>query len=536
MIDLSKNTVKLLKLFYSHPDDSFYIQQIGRLLKKKPGVFQRMLYKLEKQGVLKSEYQANARFFRTNKEYPIYKELKSILSKSSILSLAIVFFFGALAVHGGFAEEVPSNTKILFSLKDAIVIAYKNNKEIQMQGQAIKTAQANILGARSAFLPDVNFNTSYTHNGAVVPSTIAAAAALKKDYGVFVGYKNDNQAGVSIGQTIYSGGANTANLRQMEVNLKEQEETLRATKLNVELEAKRLYYGLLLAYETKRIAEDLVAQAKSHYDNVRRKFEQGTASKFDALQSKVQISLLVPELINAITSIDLIKAELNKLLGLKVQEDIIVQDKLGYVPVEIKEGEFLKEALLYRPEMVLQSLGIDMNKWAVKFAKAGWLPQINASADYYYRSSNWSNMFNKRHNNWNVGVALSVPIFDGFATKAKVDAARANLAQSMISKENYSDQTAVDVKSSCLDLTRSQSVIDVQKDNLEDAREALKISEVRYDNGIGVNLDVLDAQVSLAQVEENLVQGIYDYLIAQAQLERAMGKEFIREVKSEKKG
>ncbi|MDD2752966.1 MAG: TolC family protein, partial [Candidatus Omnitrophica bacterium] len=501
MIDLSKNTVKLLKLFYAHPDDAFYIQQIGRILKKKPGVFQRMLYKLEKQGVLKSEYQANARFFRANKEYPIYKELKSILSKTSIISIALILLLGAFKTPSGLAEEAAPRATVLFSLKDAVEIAYKNNKEIQMQDQAIKTARANILGARSIFLPDINFDTSYTRNGAVVPST-TATTSLKKDYGVFVGYQNDNRTGVTLGQTIYNGGANIANLRQMEIGLKEQEETLRATKLNVELEAKRLYYGLLLAYETKRIAEDLVVQAKSHYDNVRKKFEQGTASKFDALQSKVQISLLVPELINAITSIDLIKAELNKLLGLKIQEDVLVQDKLGYVPIEVRESEFLKEALLYRPEMILQSFGIDMNKWAVKFAKAGWLPQVNANADYYYRSNNWSNMFNSRHNNWNVGVAVSVPIFDGFATKAKVDAARANLVQSMISKENYSDQTTVDVKSSCLDLARAQSVIDAQKDNLEDAREALKSAEVRYDNGIGVNLDVLDAQVSLAQVEE----------------------------------
>ncbi len=533
MIDLSKNAVKLLKLFYGHPDDSFYIQQIGRLLKKKPGVFQRMLYKLEKQGVLKSEYQANARFFRVNKEYTIYKELKSIISKTTGMSIVLVFFLVSFSLSRAFCEETTAKTTMLTSLKDAITIAYKNNKEIQIQEQQIKVAHANILGARSEFLPDVNFNASYMRNGAVLPAV--TTARLKKDYGVFAGYKDDNQAGVSVGQIIYNGGANIANFKQMQIGLTEQQETLRAAKLNVELESKRLYYGVLFAYENKRIAEDLVAQARAHYDSVKKKFEQGTASKFDCLQSKVQVSLLMPELINALTSIDLIMAELNKLLGLKVQENITVQDKLTFLQIEIKENDFLKEAYLYRPEMILQSLGIDMNKWAIKFAKAGWLPQINANADYNFRSNNWSNMFNNRHNNWNVGVAVSVPLFDGFATKAKVDAARANYAQSLISKENVSDQTAVDVRKSCLDLVKAKTVVDSQKDNLEDAKEALKISEVRYDNGIGINLDVLDAQVSLAQVEQNLASGIYDYLVAQAQLERTMGRELLREAKNEKK-
>jgi len=84
MIGLSKNSVKLLKLFYGHPHESFYIQQIGRLIGKKPGVFQRMLYKLEKEGILISEFKANARFFHVNKSCPIYSELKSIVAKTGI--------------------------------------------------------------------------------------------------------------------------------------------------------------------------------------------------------------------------------------------------------------------------------------------------------------------------------------------------------------------------------------------------------------------------------------------------------------------
>ena len=82
MKELSKNRAKLLKLFYTHPEDSFYMQQIGRLLHKKPGVFQRTLNNMEKQGILLSEFRANARYFRANKDYSIYKELKSILFKT----------------------------------------------------------------------------------------------------------------------------------------------------------------------------------------------------------------------------------------------------------------------------------------------------------------------------------------------------------------------------------------------------------------------------------------------------------------------
>lgn len=82
MREFTKNRADLLRLFFTNPDRQFYIQEIGRILGKKTGSFQRTLYNLEKEGVLISEYKANARFFRINKNHPIYKELKSIVFKT----------------------------------------------------------------------------------------------------------------------------------------------------------------------------------------------------------------------------------------------------------------------------------------------------------------------------------------------------------------------------------------------------------------------------------------------------------------------
>ena len=82
MKELTKNRAELLRLFFTNPEQSFYIQEIGRILGKKPGVFQRTLNNLENENILISKYEANARFFRANKSYPLYKELKSIVFKT----------------------------------------------------------------------------------------------------------------------------------------------------------------------------------------------------------------------------------------------------------------------------------------------------------------------------------------------------------------------------------------------------------------------------------------------------------------------
>lgn len=82
MIKFSRNRALLFRVFFTNPDQEFYIQEIGRILDKKPGVFQRILYDMEREGILKSEYKANARYFRTNKDYPLYEEYKSIVFKT----------------------------------------------------------------------------------------------------------------------------------------------------------------------------------------------------------------------------------------------------------------------------------------------------------------------------------------------------------------------------------------------------------------------------------------------------------------------
>jgi len=510
---LSKNIVRLLKLFYGHPEKQYYMQEIGRLLGKKPGVFQRSLNNLYKDGLLISEYKANARFFSINKHHPIYSELKSIISKTAKACLII----SLLSVPSLRAEDNPLN------LKEAILISFKNNKDIQMQEKEIEVARANIVDARSNFLPKINLNASYTRNDKVLAENI------------FSGYKNDNQVGLSLNEPVYNGGADIANYRQASIGLEVQDETLRAKKLDLEFDAKRLYYGLLLAYETERIARETLEQAKAHYSDVKHKYAQGTSSRFDVLQSGVQVSLLVPNLIKASNEVKLIKAELNKLLGRNVDTPVEPDEKLSYTSIEIKEPDFLKTAYLNKPEMMLKALGIDIDKWGIEMAKSGYRPQLDMAGGYSYRSGNLGNIINSKQNNWYAGLTLTIPIFEGFSTKAKVDEAKARYAEAILSKENLSDQIAVDVRQACLNLKESEAIIDSQKDHVGEAREALQIAEISYDNGVGTNLDVLDAQVSLSQIQQNLASGIYDYLMAEAYLKRNMGESFVKEEKNEKK-
>ncbi len=439
-------------------------------------------------------------------------------------------FLSTCFTLSGFCAETGKISAVGLSLEKTINIAFAQNREIQMQVREVQAARADILGAQSEFLPKLDIGGSYTYTEAVITSDLSSRMPQgKKAIGSMSGYRNDNLLNITLNESFYKGGAHMANFRQAELRLKTQKETLRAKKLDIEFEAKRLYHGLQLAYETERIMQDLVDQADEHYEDVKRKFRQGTTSKFDVLQSKVHLAKTIPPLVKAQNAVELIQAELKKLLSFPITGAIKIEEPLGCSFIEINEGEFLDEAYVNRPELVLKELGIDISEWSIKMAQSENLPTIDGTAGYIYRTNNLNTIFDYKHTNWTVGVKFNIPIYDSFSAKAKVERARAMYAHDVIDRENLVEGIAVDIRKASLDMKEAQAIIISQEDSVLEAMEALRLSEVRYNNGVGTNLDVLDAQVSLSQVETNLAEGIYDYLMAKAFLDRTVGLESFRE-------
>lgn len=449
--------------------------------------------------------------------------MKEILGRYNLVILLLYLLLSPLAPYTASCSEIVSPSREL-SLRDSIMMAFLNNKPIQIQAESIDIAKAGVLGANSAFWPKLSAMYGYTYNGFAF-NLGSLAANSKKDPGIFTGYANDNRIGVSVDETIYNGGADIAVLKESKIELKVQGETLRARKLDVAFETKRLYYGLLLAYETERITEALLNQSKAHYDDVKTRYEQGTSSRFDVLQSSVQVSKVVPAAVKAKNAIQVITAEFKKVVGLKPDDEIKLVGQLAYTPEDTNEELYLKEAYKSNPEMILKILGIDISKWEIEYAKAGYYPQVAANLGYNYRSNNLNTILDYRHSDWSAGFTVGMSIFDGMSTKAKVDAAKARYGQTRLEKENFSDQLLVDVKTACLDMKEADAIAKSQRDAIVEAKDALRISEIGYDNGVTKNLDVLDCQVSLSQVEKNLAEGTYDYLVAKAQLDRLAGRD-----------
>lgn len=439
---------------------------------------------------------------------------------------AVIFLLAAVLPCVAHARSV--------TLGDAIELAFENNEEIRSQQGEVKAADAVKIGAEGKFTPRLSLGAAYTHNDFVITLPPSFVVGQAKDPGIFLGYNNQYNFSINAEQSIFAGGKDVAGYKESSLKEKVQQQGLRAKMLSAELETKRLYFGLMLADETLRITHELVDQTEKHCRDVQRKFGEGTSSRFDLLQSKVQVAKVEPQLAAAEKARELISAELKKYIGIKFEEELVPTQKLSYAHFDVSEDASQAEALAGNPELAMKALGVDVGKQGVNSARAGYLPDVRATFRYDFISNDVTNMFNDTHNNWNAGVAISIPIFDGFSAYSKTKEAKARMEIAKLERSDLEKGVAIDVKRACLDLIEAEKVILAQRASVEEAREALKIANTSYDAGVGTNLDVLDAQVSLSQVEKNLSEAIYDYTMAKATLDRTTGRNTFAEVQNEK--
>ena len=126
--------------------------------------------------------------------------------------------------------------------------------------------------------------------------------------------------------------------------------------------------------------------------------------------------------------------------------------------------------------------------------------------------------------NWMTGLSLSIPLFDGGRSSARVDQARLSLAQLQAQRRKLESQITLEVKSAALDLQEAQERIAAQQQTIGQAERGLSIAQVRFGSGMSTQLEVLDAQLALTTARTQYIRTLYDYAVAMVSLKHAIGR------------
>jgi outer membrane protein TolC len=248
------------------------------------------------------------------------------------------------------------------------------------------------------------------------------------------------------------------------------------------------------------------------------------ASKFDLLRSEVQVANLKPQAIRARNSIEVSALGLKTILGVALDTPIEVRGELAPAPLDAAAEGVIEEALAQRPELRQLDYQRRMAGESLKIARGSLLPTLAIGGAYNF----WSDALKFRKGSWQnyytINLSLSLPIFDGFESRARIGQSKAAIRELDLTRRGLSDAIAFEVRQAVLNNTQARETLMSQEKNVEQAREAVRIAELNYAEGLATNLDVSTAQVALSQARTNYSQALYDCVISQAQLEKAVGR------------
>ena len=425
-----------------------------------------------------------------------YKKSRQILVTAIVL--------GLMSAQTAFAAAVEIN------LDKAIEMALKTNPTVKISEADSSVAKAQKDEAKASRWLSIDYTHKTARGGYYDPDPSSSQYAPR----------NSHTNGFTASIPLYTGGKLSGTIEQAVQNYKSSEYGVDESYQAVKLSATNGYYAVLQAIDTVKLSKDSVERLSAHLQNVQAQYDVGVVAKVDVLRSQVELADAEQTLIKAQNAYDLAVADLNNIIGLPHGTDLKVTESLQYNKYDNPMENCINFALANRPELFQAEAGIEAAKAAVKVAKSGYMPQVAASASNDWSSTSWPGDDNQ---NWGVGVSVSMNVFDSGVTAAKVNASEASLYKAEETYRQTKDSVQLDVRNNYLILREAEKRIATSKVAVDSAEEDYRISQLRYQAGVGTNIDVMDAQVALTQAKNNYVQALYDYNTSSAALAKAMG-------------
>ena len=392
------------------------------------------------------------------------------------------------------------------SVLECIEEALVNSPDIAASRAAIQAARGSKMQARAALLPPVDFTYTEIFQKES-KATIGGGATIttaKPNYRTFR---------VGTNWVIFSGGAMQANMaiaKMSEVAAMHRDETTINTVVGNTVLA---YLQLLRAQELKVVADRTVDLAAEQVKVASASFEAGAVPKVNVLRAQSALAGARQSQLQADNGIEVARSTLLSLMGRHVNEPlaIVAAPRVLFDPPDL--GESLKLAVTQRPELKAQQASIKINEAAVKAARAGFWPNVAVNSNYTHTMN--TGTFGSS-DNWQVALALNLNVFDWGGTKGDVMKNAAQVTAERNKLERQMRDVELDVRKVLLTMGESRNRVEQAKTEVDSAAEALRIEQLRFAEGEGIYLELLDARRALSSAETNLVTAYFDNALAQA--------------------
>lgn len=431
-----------------------------------------------------------------------YKKAKNVLALTAALSV--------LCSQSVFAATLE------LDLEETIQRALLTNPSVKIAEYNRKAAKADYSAAKGARGISISLSHSTGRNGYADPQYNQQLNIWTKGIG------NSHSNSITASLPIFTGGELQGQIGQAKANYRSMLSAEEQAYNEMKETATTGYFNMLNATNMKALRQESVDRLQAHLDNVIAQYNVGIVARADVLRSEVELANAQQNYITASNQYDVAEATLNNIIGTPLGTTLLLKDRLQYEPYENDMAYCLAYSEQHRPELKQAEYAIDSAEAALVVARSGHMPKVyaNASNNWGGNGSDWPGDDDE---NWSVGVTASMNVFDSGVTWSKIHAAQENLAKAKESQRQIKDNVELEVRTDYLNLREAEKRITTTQVAVASAEEDYHIAVVRYQAGVGTNIDVMDAQEALTQAKTNYYQALYNYNTSKAALNTSMG-------------
>ncbi len=418
-----------------------------------------------------------------------------------------------------------------YTLEDAVRAALTNNHDLVEARHEVGRADARLREAWGYALPSIDLTGRYTR--AIrkpvffFPNIFDSTAYRRGEVrAIEIGSDNSFDINLTVSQVLFNSGVFTG-VGTARIYSQAAREVYSAKEFETIAAAQKAFYAVLLAREVRDMLYSNLRNAEENVRNATILAAQGLISEYDKLRAEVGLANVRPEVIRAENNYELALNTLKVTIGCSVDDSIEAVGTLTFHAIE--EGimnEAPQTVLERNPSLAALRYQLDVNDAITAIERSNYLPSLAAFGNYQFQTQQNDLRISTRDfvRSSLVGVSLSLNIFDGFRTSARVEQAQldARKTQEQIAKTEQSLKAAV--QATLMSLRRAKERIDAQERTVEQAERGYRIAVTRFTNGSGTQLEVNDAQLALTTARTNRMQAVYDYLVAAADLDQLLAR------------
>jgi outer membrane protein TolC len=410
----------------------------------------------------------------------------------------------------------------------AVALALSNDEQLAQAGLAVEGARADATAAGAGRLPRLDLSGSWNRNlqktVLFLPPDMAAGfgGATK----IEMGRDQDLQAALGLTLNLWTAGRLSAAAGAAAEAVESARWRKALTADVVRYTVEQAYADAQLAAAQVHIAEGALAASREAYRVTAAGFEQGTASRFDLLRTEVELSNREAPLIGARNAQALAELNLKRICGLDDGAELELTDSLGEVAAPEELDDLLARMRAGSHELHALDHLVAVRRQQISLAKAGRGPVVQLQGNLVLQGQ-WDDGLtpgkDERSTSSSVGLAVSLPLFDGFATRAAVDGAWVDLRTAELERERVARDRELGVRNARLNLSSAVAALAGRRDAVALAEEAHRLAIVRLENGLATPLERLDAELALTEARAQLASILHDCNIAAAALALAVG-------------